>query len=107
VKRILFDENMPRQLKRHLPDFIVRTVQEVGWGSARNGELLRRAEGNFDVLVTADRRMEYQQNLTGYAIAVVVLVTPRLRWQLLETASERLRAALSTVAPGEVVRIDV
>lgn len=66
--RVLFDENLPRLLRRRLPDFEIRTVQEEGWGSFRNGELLRRAEGTFDALLTADRRMRYQQNLTSFAI---------------------------------------
>jgi hypothetical protein len=74
-------------LRRKLPEFEIRTVQEEGWGAFKNGELLRRAEGHFDVLLTADRRMQYQQQLTTFGIGVVV-VTPRL--QLLRFSSARL-----------------
>ncbi len=70
MKRVLFDENL-------LPAFEIRTVQEEGWGSIQNGELLRRAVGRFDVFLTADRRMQYQQKLIAFEIGIVVIVTPR------------------------------
>ena len=54
MKRVLFDEDVPRQLRRDLPEFDVRTVQEEGWSSLQNGDLLRSAARDFDVLVTAD-----------------------------------------------------
>ena len=79
MKRVLFDENLPRQLRRSLPEFSIRTVQEEGWGSLQNGRLLRRAEGAFEVLVTADRRMQYQQNLASFSVGVIVIVTPQVR----------------------------
>jgi hypothetical protein len=107
VRRVLFDENLPRLLRRKLPEFEIRTVQEEGWGSIRNGELLRRAASEFDVLLTADRRMQYQQNLTSFAIGVVVIVTPRLQLPLLERAVESLRTALSEVTPGQILHITV
>jgi len=75
VRRVLFDENRPRLLRRKFPELHVRTVQEQGWGAFKNGELLRRAEGHFDVLLTADRRMQYQQNVTAFGIGVVVIIT--------------------------------
>lgn len=107
MKRVLFDENLPRLLRRSFPDFQVRTVQEEGWGAFKNGELLRHAEGRFDVLLTADRRMQYQQKLTSFAIGVVVIITPRLQLRLLERAAEELRETMSNVAPGEIVHVTV
>ena len=107
MKRVLFDENLPRLLRRRLPGFEIRTVQEEGWGSLQNGELLRRAEGRFDVFLTADRRMQYQQKLTAFSIGVVVIVTPRLQLQVLAGAVESLAEAMSRVAPGEVVHVPV
>ena len=106
-RRVLFDENLPRLLRRTLPEFEIRTVQEEGSGSFRNGDLLRRAEGRFDVLLTADRRMQYQQKLTAFGIGVVVIVTPRLQLQLLERAAEALRGAIANVKPGEVIHVMV
>jgi len=107
VRRVLFDENLPRLLRRKLPEFAIRTVQEEGWGAFKNGELLRRAEGNFEVLLTADRRMQYQQKLTAYGIGIVVIVTPRLQLQVLERALEPLRQAISSVSFGQVVHVTI
>lgn len=107
MKRVLFDENLPRLLRRKLPNFDIRTVQEEGWGAFKNGELLRRAEGRFDVLLTADRRMQYQQKLTAFGIGVVVIVTPRLQLQVLERALEPLTQAIESVAHGEVLHVTI
>jgi hypothetical protein len=107
VRRVLFDENLPRLLRRNFPEFDIRTVQEEGWGSYRNGELLRRAEGRFDVLLTGDRRMQYQQKLTAFGIGVIVIVTPRLQLQILERALEPLRSAIAIVTAGEVVHVHI
>jgi hypothetical protein len=107
VRRVLFDENLPRLLRRKLPEFEVRTVQEEGWGAYKNGELLRRAEGHFDVLLTADRRMQYQQKLTAFEIGVVVIVTPRLQLQVLERALEPMKQAISNVSFGQVLHITI
>lgn len=54
MKRVLLDENLPRLLKRELPGFEVHTVAEMGWAGVKNGKLLRLAEAEFDILVTAD-----------------------------------------------------
>lgn len=107
MKRVLFDENLPRQLRRDLPEFAIRTVQQEGWGAFKNGELLRRAERVFDVLVTADRRMQYQQRLASFSIGIVVIITPRLRLQELRTVIDELRSAIIRVNPGERIDIEV
>ncbi len=107
MRRVLFDENVPRLLRRKLPEFEVRTVQEEGWGAFKNGDLLRRAEGSFEVLLTADRRMQYQQTLSSFAIGVVVVVTPRLQVALFESVLESLRAAINRVAAGEIIHIRI
>jgi predicted nuclease of predicted toxin-antitoxin system len=107
LRRILFDENLPRQLRRDLPDFSIRTVQEEGWGSFKNGQLLRRAETGFEVLLTADRRMEYQQNLATFSVGVVVIVTPSLRLEVLRTVISELRNALRDVKAGELIRVRI
>jgi hypothetical protein len=71
--RVLLDECVPRGRKRHLPGHEVQTVPEAGWSGVKNGLLLTRAEGRFDVLLTTDQGVEYQQNLQGRDIAVLVL----------------------------------
>ena len=107
MRRVLFDENVPRPLRRSLAEFTIRTVQEEGLGSFQNGQLLRRAEGKFDVLVTADRRMRFQQNLASFQLGIVVIRTPRLRVQTLLTVVEELRIAIRDVKAGELVIIEV
>lgn len=72
--RILLDENVDRLLKSHFhSDFDVTTVPERGWAGLNDGEVLRRASGPFDVLVTMDQNVPYQQNLSAFEVAVVVL----------------------------------
>ena len=61
--RILLDESLPHELRDDLPGHAVKTVTEAGWTGVRNGELLRRAAESFDVFVTADQNLQYQQNL--------------------------------------------
>jgi hypothetical protein len=107
VKRVLFDENLPRLLRRKLPDFEIRTVQEEGWGSFRNGELLRRAEVTFRAFLTADRRMEYQQKLTSFQLGIVVIDTHSLQLNILERAVNDIRAALLRVEPGQIIHVTV
>lgn len=71
--RVLLDECVPRALRDQLPGHDVKTVSETGWTGVKNGELLRLAADRFDVLLTVDRNLEYQQNFQGAAIAVVVV----------------------------------
>ena len=78
--RVLLDECLPRRLKAHFPSgFIVNTVQQKGWSGQRNGALMRLAEAEFDVFVTMDRNIEYQQNLAGFNLAVILLRAPSNR----------------------------
>lgn len=107
MKRVLLDENLPRKLRRELAEFSVRTVQEEGWTSFANGELLGRAQQNFDVLLTADRRLQFQQNLARFDIGVVVVLTLNLRFRTIRAAIEPIRSALAIVKPGEVIEVQV
>ena len=72
--RILLDECLPRRLNQELVGHDARTVPEMGWASKRNGELLALASGQFDIFLTADRNLSYQQDVSGFDIAVVVVV---------------------------------
>ncbi len=73
-KRILLDECLPRDLKKSLEEHEAKTVPEVGWASKENGELLSLAAADFDVFLTVDRNLTFQQNLADLKIAVIVLV---------------------------------
>ena len=102
--KVLFDVNVPRPLRRHLPGHQVATSQERGWAELRNGDLIAAAEGDFDVLLTADQNLKYQQNLTGRKIAILVLPTNYLP-AVLELAP-RIRAALDRVKPGDYLELE-
>ena len=72
--RVLLDECLPRRLKRELVGHEARTAPEMGWASKRNGELLALAAAHFDVFLTADRNLSYQQDVSTFDVAVMVLV---------------------------------
>lgn len=106
VRRVLLDENLPRQLAGELPDHDVSTVGEQGWRGVLNGELLRRAEGaHFEVFVTGDRNLEYQQTLAGRAFGVVVVFPRRLKMEYLMPLAPAIRDAVDSVGPGHVVHV--
>ncbi len=96
--RVLLDENLPHALKRLLPGHNVSTVQEQGWAGMQNGELLAAAEPLFDVLLTADKNLRYQQNFAGRRIAIVELHTNR--WPMLQPLVPQMLEVLRNVTIG-------
>jgi hypothetical protein len=74
--RVLLDECVPRALRNDIPGHEVKTVAEVGWAGVKDGELLRIAAAEFDLLIAVDRSLEYQQNFEGVSIAVIVVHAP-------------------------------
>ena len=98
--RILFDHNTPRPLRSYLTEHSVDTAREKGWAEFRNGNLLDNAEEEgYEVLITADQSMRYQQNMAQRQIAVIVLLSNR--WPRVQQKIEDLRTALETIEPGE------
>lgn len=104
--RVLLDENLPRKLKWAL-EAEVLTVPERGWGGIKNGRLLRLAASEFDVLLTMDRGMEYQQNLSGIDLCLIVLSAVSNDIDDLVPLAPSINAALSEVKPGLVLRVAV
>jgi uncharacterized protein DUF5615 len=105
---VLLDECVPRQLRRELPGHEVRTVQEMKWDGKKNGALLELANGRFDVIVTVDQRIEYQQNLAvlpAPALRIIVLVAGSNNVDDLRPLMPAVQAALTRVQPREVIRI--
>ena len=101
--KILLDESVPRLLKVRLPQLNISTVQEMGWAGIQNGELLRRAEELFDVFITADQNLRYQQQLTGRKLAILVLPSNQVpAVAQLVTVVEGL---LMTVQSGAVIDV--
>ena len=106
MKRVLLDENLPRQLKRELPDCAVRTVAEVGWAGIKNGTLLRLAESEFDLFVTADQKLSYQQPLTTFQLGIVVLRARTTKLEDLLPLVPAIREAFESVKAGQVRHVD-
>jgi len=104
--KLLLDECLPKRLKRELVEHTVITVPEQGWASKKNGELLRLAENEFDVFITADKNLPYQQNLQNINLAVVILIAPNNSLETLKLLMPQVRAVLETIQLGQVVRIE-
>jgi hypothetical protein len=103
---ILLDNNAPRGLARALTGHVVTEARERGWATLKNGDLLRVAEeAGFDVLVTADKNIRYQQNLEDRKIALVVLA--QLRWGLVRGMLTEIAAAVNAATPGSFAEVDI
>jgi len=104
---VLFDNGTPRTLARYLIDH--HTVTEArarGWQELENGELLNQAEAaGFEVLVTTDKNLGYQQNLAGRKIAIVVL--GQGRWSLMKPYAARIVATVNAATPGSLAEVEI
>ena len=105
--RVLLDESLPRPFATLLLGHEVRVVAAMGWSGKQNGELLRLAADSFDVLLTADRNLEHQQNLTTLPISVVVLVASTNRIESLQALVPELLKRLKAMPPRRLVHIGV
>jgi hypothetical protein len=104
--RVLLDESLPRQLARELVGHTVRTVPQEGWAGLQNGALLRSAvDAKFDAFVTADQNLQYQQNLSGSGLGVVVLAARTNRLPDLLPLVPELLSVLGRIQAGEVIRV--
>jgi hypothetical protein len=103
--RVLLDECLPRKLKHELSTGTVRTVPEMGWAGTKDTPLLRLAETAFDVFITADQNVEYQQNLSSTVLGIIVLVAPNNRFETLRPLMPQVEVALQTIQPGDLVHI--
>ncbi len=102
---VLLDECLPRKLKYELPGHTVSTVSEMGWTGTRNGALLRLAESSFEVFITADQNVEYQQNLRSTVLGIVVLVASNNRLETLRPLMPKVVLVLPTIQPGDLIYI--
>jgi hypothetical protein len=103
--KVLLDENMPHQLRAQLPDFDVSTAVHAGFGGFKNGELLNAAESaGYDVLLTGDLSLEYQQNMAGRKIAIVSLSANS--WRIVQNHIPAIAAAIAAANPGSFSRVD-
>ena len=104
--RILFDHGTPAPLRSFLTDHTVREAKAQGWDTFRNGDLLTAAEAaGFDVLVTTDKNIRHQQNLTGRTIAIIVL--GNAQWPVLRLHVALVLAAVNAATPGSFTEVDI
>lgn len=103
--KLLLDECTPRRLRRDLSSHEVSTIEQAGLKGMKNGALLKAASGRFDVLVTVDKGIPSQQNLTAFGIAVVILRAKTNKYSDLKLLVSPTLAALDQIQPGEIVII--
>ena len=102
--KVLFDVNIPRPLRLELPGHEIITAQAMGWDRLVNGDLIEAAERNgFEAMVTADKNLSYQQNLSNRKIAIVVLPSNKLR--VLKQIAPAIRAALTSIKSGDYIEL--
>jgi predicted nuclease of predicted toxin-antitoxin system len=100
--RILLDECVDWRLARDIADHDVKTTRQMGWTTIKNGELLARASEQFDVFITVDRNLSFQQHLVSFPIAVIVLHARSNRLADLRPLVPRLLTAMPAALPGTV-----
>src|SRR5881227_2289580 len=103
--RVLLDECVTRYLKREFAGHEVSAVEDAGFKGLKNGRLLQAAAGKYDVLVTVDQNLQYQQHLRTLALSVIVLQAPRSTYAMLKPLMPKLLETLEQIKPGEVVAV--
>ena len=103
--RVLFDQGTPAPLRHALIGHSVETAHELGWSGLNNGDLIAAAESaGFEVFVTTDKNLKYQQNLGRRRMAIVVLQTTS--WPRIQRALAQVAAAVNAALPGSYVEVD-
>jgi len=102
---LLLDECLDWRLRRDLPGHDVRTVQEMGWAGIKNGRLLGLAQRDFQVFITGDSNLSFQQNLPAFSIAVVVLQAESIRLIHTRPLMPKVLAVLPSLQPGNLVTV--
>ena len=103
--RVLIDECVDPRVKTLLLDHQPATVHDQGWGAFEDGALLAAAQEVFEVLVTIDRKLEFQQNVAKFGIGVVIVRVPKNQLRYYQVIREELLLAIEKVRPGEVVYV--
>jgi hypothetical protein len=103
---ILFDQSTPAPLRFHLKGHTVTEARDRGWDRLINGDLLNAAEAaGFEVFVTADKNLRYQQNLTGRKIAIIVI--GNAQWRVLRNYVDRIVFAVDAITPGSYKEVEI
>ena len=105
--KILLDECIDRRLSREFIEHEVKTVPQMGWAGIKNGQLLALAEAEFDVFITVDRNLSFEQNLPNFNIAVLVLQASSNRLADLKPLVPNILAILATVTKGKATVVNL
>ena len=104
--RVLFDQGTPAPLRQGLPLHTVETAHERGWATLRNGDLLQAAENaGFDLMITTDQKLRYQQNLAERHIAIIVLSTTS--WPRIRAVTDAVASAVARCATERFIEISI
>jgi hypothetical protein len=102
--KILFDHGTPAPLRRSLAGHEISTAYEMGWAQLSNGDLLAAAEKAFDVFITTDQNLRYQQNLAGRRLAILVL--PTTSWPEIQKHTSNIVDSLNALKPGDFIELN-
>lgn len=106
MRRVLLDEGVPIGVRKLLFGYSVQSVAEAAWAGLSNGELIEAGEqAGFEVMVTADQNIRYQQNLTGRKLALVVLTTNH--WATIQGHGARILGAVAGATPGSYIAVSL
>ena len=104
--KILFDQGTPVPLRRHLHPHFVDTSAERDWSTLQNGQLLKQAESDgYDIFITTDKNLKYQQNLTGRMMRILVLSTTS--WPRISKRIDQIRDALEHLDEGGYIEVEI
>lgn len=103
--KLLLDECIDRKFAKEFADYEVKTVPQMGWAGIKNGQLLTLAEAEFDIFITVDRNLSFQQNLPQFDIAVIVLQAASNRLADLKPLVPNILASLATAAKGQATLV--
>lgn len=104
--RVLFDNGTPKPIARSLPGHAVTFARQIGWHELENGELIQRAEdAGYHVLLSTDKNIRYQQNLSSRKIAIVVLGNSQ--WPLVRLHLDRIAESVNAAKPGSYAVVEI
>lgn len=104
--KLLLDECVPQRLRDDFPDHDVYTAEAAGLLGVKNGSLLRAAAAEFDVLITVDQKMRFQQNLQNFDLALIILIAKPCRYPQLKLLVPKVLEVLEEMKAGEAVEIE-
>jgi predicted nuclease of predicted toxin-antitoxin system len=103
--KIFLDHCVPKRLLRLLAEHAVKTAYQMGWAAKKNGELLKLVASEFEVFLTVDQNLRYQQNLASSSLKFIVLVAANNQYDTLAPLIPQVNMALTKLAPGDVIEI--